>query len=292
MLGMLQPGAVLAFETPDAAPIEVGLSSARDATSPERWLEEDSVALEDLGSVTVFARNADPSCEAAWFVHAYAVVPAFPGPAGTEGSTALARDTVAIVGWATEVTAVAFGAGSDNADLREPALALGPAEGTSLGALVLGEGGSAILEFASPIRDGDGADFAVFENGFSDGFLELGFVEVSTDGRTFVRFDSVYLGTKPLSAFDVHSPTLFDGLAGKYRQGFGTPFDLATLRAQPEVAIGAVDLERISYVRVVDIVGDGAATDSFGHPIYDPYPTTGTAGFDLDAVAVLHAAAR
>jgi hypothetical protein len=38
---------------------------------------------------------------------------------------------------------------------------------------------------------------------------------------------------------------------------------------------------------VVDIVGDGAALDSFGHPIYDPTPTIGTGGFDLDAIAVL-----
>jgi hypothetical protein len=38
----------------------------------------------------------------------------------------------------------------------------------------------------------------------------------------------------------------------------------------------------------VDIVGDGTALDSFGSPIFDPYPTVGSAGFDLDGVAVMN----
>jgi len=33
-----------------------------------------------------------------------------------------------------------------------------------------------------------GFDFAVFENSFNDSFLELAFVEVSSDGINFVRF--------------------------------------------------------------------------------------------------------
>ena len=41
-------------------------------------------------------------------------------------------------------------------------------------------------------------------------------------------------------------------------------------------------------MRIVDIVGNGTALDSAGRPIYDPYPTTGSAGFDLDAVGVIH----
>jgi len=35
-------------------------------------------------------------------------------------------------------------------------------------------------------------------------------------------------------------------------------------------------------------VGDGSCTDSFGNVIYDPHPTEGSAGFDLDAVGVLN----
>jgi hypothetical protein len=56
------------------------------------------------------------------------------------------------------------------------------------------------------------------------------------------------------------------------------------------VQSGAVDLGHITRVRIVDIVGDGSATGSFGNVIYDPHPTARTAGFDLDAIAVLHAA--
>ena len=49
----------------------------------------------------------------------------------------------------------------------------------------LGDGGSAILTFTSPITNGAGFDFAVFENSFSDVFLELAFVEVSSDGINY-----------------------------------------------------------------------------------------------------------
>ena len=44
----------------------------------------------------------------------------------------------------------------------------------------------------------------------------------------------------------------------------------------------------VRWVRLVDIVGDGSCTDSFGRVIYDPYPTEGSAGFDLDAVGVIN----
>ena len=42
-------------------------------------------------------------------------------------------------------------------------------------------------------------------------------------------------------------------------------------------------------MRILDIVGDGTYLDTSGNPIYDLYPTTGSGGFDLDAVAVIHA---
>jgi hypothetical protein len=56
------------------------------------------------------------------------------------------------------------------------------------------------------------------------------------------------------------------------------------------VSSGALDLSRIRYIRLRDIIGDGNALDCAGRPIYDPYPTTGGAGFDLDAIAVLGSA--
>ena len=41
------------------------------------------------------------------------------------------------------------------------------------GVVSLGDGGSAILTFSSPIINGNGPDFAVFENAFDNTFLEL-----------------------------------------------------------------------------------------------------------------------
>jgi hypothetical protein len=49
-----------------------------------------------------------------------------------------------------------------------------------------------------------------------------------------------------------------------------------------------VDLLNIRYVRVVDIPGSGDFLDATGAPIFDSWVTTGSAGFDLDAVGVLH----
>jgi hypothetical protein len=119
--------------------------------------------------------------------------------------------------------------------------------------------------------------------------LELGFVEVSSNGVDFARFDSAYIGETELGSFGTQPPNLMAGLAGKHRQGFGTPFDLELLRFRSLVQSGAVDLAAITHVRIVDIVGDGLTADSFGHPIYDPTPTSGSGGFDLEAVAVLNA---
>ena len=65
------------------------------------------------------------------------------------------------------------------------------------------------------------------------------------------------------------------------------PFDLAELATRPAAQAGLLDLGRITRVRVVDIPGDGRALDSADHPIYDPFPSEESAGFDLEALAVL-----
>ena len=88
----------------------------------------------------------------------------------------------------------------------------------------------------------------------------------------------------PVSAFGSLDTTNIDGLAGKYRVGFGTPFDLADLRGVDP----SLNVDRVTHVRIIDVVGDGSSLDSQGDPIYDPYPTVGSAGFDLDGVAALH----
>ena len=61
------------------------------------------------------------------------------------------------------------------------------------GIISLGDGGEAILTFENPIMNGNGWDFAVFENSFSDTYLELGFVEVSSNGHDFYRFEATSL---------------------------------------------------------------------------------------------------
>ena len=107
-----------------------------------------------------------------------------------------------------------------------------------------------------------------------------------SDGLTFVRFDSDSLTTTPVGGFGSIDPTNINGLAGKYRQAFGTPFDLSDLASKPEALSGAVNLSAITHVRIVDIIGDGSYFDTSGRVIYDPYPTVGSGGFDLDAVSV------
>ncbi|MBW1988362.1 MAG: PEP-CTERM sorting domain-containing protein [Deltaproteobacteria bacterium] len=214
--------------------------------------------------------------------------PAWAGPyapaAGTPGTTAIPKDSAAFVAWAAGWENFVMGAELDPA-YADPAKALGPAEGNSLDVVSLGRAGEITLVFA-PFSDGPGWDFAVFENGFSDTFLELARVEVSSDGVNFARFPATSLTAAPVSAFGALDPTDVDGLAGKYRQGYGTPFDLSDLAAAPLVAAGTVDLSAITRVRIIDVVGDGSQKDSSGRPIYDPYPTTGSAGFDIDAVGV------
>ena len=142
------------------------------------------------------------------------------------------------------------------------------------------------MTFDPPISNGPGWDFAVFENSFSDTFLELAYVEVSSDGVHFVRFDNDSLTAGPVGGFGAIDPTNIDGFGGKYRQGFGTPFDLADLSTKDDVLDGLVMLNEIANVRIIDIVGDGTYFDTSGDVIWDPYPTSQSAGFDLDAVGV------
>lgn len=150
------------------------------------------------------------------------------------------------------------------------------------------------VSFPRGIRNGSGFDFAVFENGgmyFPDPYLhaELAYVEVSSSGTDFARFPSIstnttYYGTYGPD-FGGYDSTQIHNLAGKHANGYGTPFDLGDLVNDPLVLSGAVDLDNIQYVRLVDIPGSGAFLDSKGHPILDNWPTYypdyDTAGFDF-----------
>jgi hypothetical protein len=206
----------------------------------------------------------------------------YPPAAGQPGSTAVHMADASLVAWATGYENMQYGTFVDP-QWQTPAKALGQAVGGSFDVVALGRGGQVTLTFGQAITDGDGWDFAVFENGFSDTFLELAFVEVSSDGTNFVRFANDSKTPGPVGGFGSVDPTNITGLAGKYRQGYGTPFDLAELGG-----IAGLDITRITHVRILDIVGDGTYLDSSGDIIYDLYPTTGSAGFDLDAIGVIH----
>jgi hypothetical protein len=289
MLAVLTEQEPLWFTGP--AEIETSVIEATESLDEAVWTLSSTVDLSDWwGAARVLARSTDPSCEAdEVFDHTYQVDEAFPGPAGTETSWAIGIADEAIVAWATGHSEVTWG--DDVATpWQDPSYAYGPAEGSSTLVTPLGRGGSLTLTFDVPIADGEGDDFVVFENSFSDSFLELGFVEVSSDGTVFVRFDSAAHMADPVDEFGALDPMSLNGVAGVYRQGFGTPFDLSLLRYAVGVRSGQVDLSQITHVRVVDVVGDGTDRDSWDRPIYDPFPTMETAGFDLDGVGVIHQA--
>lgn len=214
----------------------------------------------------------------------------YPPAAGVQGSTAIHMDDPAFVDWATGYTDYTVGSNVDST-WQTPEKALGKATGDSYDIVSLGRGGQITLTFTAPIEDGEGWDFAVFENSFSDSFLELAYVAVSSDGATYVRFDNDSLTAEPVGAYGSIDPTDIQGLAGKYRQGYGTPFDLADLGENEEVTSGMVDLSHITHIRIIDIIGDGTSVDTSGDVIYDPYPTVNSAGFDLDAIGVSNGAA-
>lgn len=241
-----------------------------------------------IGPTRVRARAFGTDCTSSEAFDAiYDVRNACPSAPGSSDSNAVPVTDPRIVGWAQGVERYLIGGGTVPAGYQNPEAALGPANaGKSV--VTLGDGGSLTLSFDPPICNGRGYDFAVFENGFNDGFVELAFVEVSSDGETYARFDSAFLGAGPTSAGYVGNPAQICSLAGSFRQLFGTPFDLQALANQTAVRDRQVDLEAVRFVRIVDIVGDGQTFDSFGRSVFDPHPTSGASGFDLDAIAVLN----
>ena len=243
-------------------------------------------------------------------------------------------------GWATTVADYAP-APNVGEDWSDPTMALGPATGDQTDIVSLGDlsqdqinlgvpPGRITLVFGNPsepndpnhIRDAEGYDFVVFENGFvsdftspsygyskGDVFAELGYVEVSSNGVNFARFPSVSLTDKRVGAYGTVNMTNIYNLAGKHPNGYGictgTPFDLNDIKNEPNVINGLVDINNIAYVRIVDIPGSGNFYDSAtkyidpnsrptwrnydaNHPIYDAWLTFDSGGFDLEAIGVLH----
>jgi hypothetical protein len=181
-----------------------------------------------------------------------------------------------------------------NVTFGDPADILGVASGAPTEAVSLGDGGSVIVKFAEPIYDGPDFDFAVFENGIESGtpgliYMELGFVEVSSDGVQFARFSSLTSRITAVAGLEEADPDDYDNLAGNRLAGTGTEFDLSELANHPLVLSGDVDIAGIRYVRIEDVIGDDSTSDSMGSPIFDPFPTSFiTGGFDIDAVGAIN----
>ena len=225
---------------------------------------------------------------------------------------AMYKDSSAFVAWATSAEVVRgyvkisdttftytdnfSGTTSNHAFYGTTANCLGKANGQYIS---LGDGGSITLQFDSPIVNGAGHDFAVFENALipdavpnqdSIVFYELAFVEVSSNGEDFVRFPAVshVQTTEQVGTFGYENSNLLKNLAGVFPVFYGYPFDLEELANEPNL-----DVNNITHVRLIDVVGSidpqYGTYDSEGNIINDPYPTPfHSCGFDLDAVGVIH----
>ena len=289
-LSVIASGEVLKFVAPGGLPIELAVLPADAAIATALFQPSSSLSLAaSSGPTRVLARTRATGCVPTPFNAVYDVratyAPAPPDPL----TTAVAYNDPRIVNWATGVATYLPGTGVSDPKWMMPTQAFGPAGTDTTAVVVLGNGGTITLTFAAPITDGASWDFAVFENSFaSDVFLELGFVEVSSDGSHFARFDSAFQGAVTPCASCSGTAAEIGGLAGAYMVGYGTPFDLAALRNSPLVRDGSVDLTAIKYIRIVDIIGDGTTLDSFGRGIVDPISSGPTAGFDLDGIAVLN----
>jgi hypothetical protein len=229
-------------------------------------------------------------CAATGFAQSY------PPAAGSPGSTAVFKDSEQIVAWASGIVVQrglinranpnATASGSNYATSGFDEYAIGYADGNTVS---LGDGGNAVATFTQPIINGPGFDFAVFENG-STVYLELAFVEVSSDGVNFFRFPnhSQTQTETQIGSFGTPQAEYLNNLAGKYAGQYGTPFDISEL---PDNEL--LNKNRITHVKVIDVVGsvnpEYATYDSFGNAVNDSFPTPfASSGFDLQAIGVIN----
>lgn len=225
-------------------------------------------------------------------------------------------------------------------DWDDPVKALGPATGDNFDVVSLGDlsaaeisaghpPGQITFTFGNPgdandvnhIRDVNGYDFVVFENGFLSNYntgggsvqgqmlAELAHVEVSSNGVDFIRFASVSLTPGAVGPYGTIEVSDVFNLVGKHPNAYGvctgTAFDLLVLANHPLVESGTVDINDIHYVRIVDIPGSGDFFDRASEhvdpntwpnwqnyyanlAVYDAWVTEGSGGVDLEAVGVLN----
>lgn len=184
------------------------------------------------------------------------------------------------------------------ASFGSPSNALGPANNDTSRVVSLGDGGSITLGFNTPIANGSGYDFAVFENGFLSGapglaYLELATVAVSSDGVHFFTFPDVSetQTTTQVGPFGLLDASNLHDLAGKYIAGYGTGFDLSEIAGVSPY----LNVNDVTEVRITDVVGSinplYGTRDSRGNLINDPWPTPfASSGFDLNGVGVINVA--
>ena len=178
--------------------------------------------------------------------------------------------------FANRVVSFKPGPGAKFGQDKMPGVVLGPPQGAgsdggSMDVVSLGLGGEIVLAFdGMQIVDGPGPDLIVFENAFP-GWQETGFVAVSADGATWHEWPCAwqdkthdYPGCAGVHAVLSNSDNGVDP-TDPLRAG-GDAFDLAD-----------VTVTNARFVRIRDS----------GHNPTDPPG----AGFDLDAVSVIHAAA-
>lgn len=217
--------------------------------------------------------------------------------AGETGTTAIHKDSAVFIAWASSCIVER---GWKNMSLPDSGFVGYGVESDATGKadnliLSLGDGGMATLFFETPLADGPGWDFAVFENGFKAGtgagsFLELAFVEVSSNDIDYVRFkaSSLTQTDSQIATFDLLDASKLNNLAGKYCLYYGVPFDLNELSD-----IEGINIHHITSIRIVDVVGtihpDMATMDGDGNRVNDPWPTPfESGGFDLDGIGVIH----
>ena len=196
---------------------------------------------------------------------------------GAGGSAGTSPDSLPYV---REIVSFEPGDGAGFGEDALPDVVLGPPDGRgelagSLDVLSLGKGGSIVLAFGElVIADGEGADFVVFENAFWPGgdpslvFAEPGAVSVSDDGSEWHAF---------ACDADGDGQGRFEGCAGwtpalEFDASAAVPLDPAVTGGDA-FDLADVGLSRARFVRVTDVSNAGA----------EP-----SAGFDLDAVGIVH----